>query len=250
MIGVLVATAPYRWALAELPLSTRLTDRPGGAIVVVSGGDGWVDVAQAAAEAGAAGLVVADPTFAPASAVRRLARGLAIPVIVERPLLRRDVAEDVRRAGAGSAPRALVVDGAAGESHVRTVARDAAGWLRVMAGGALSVVRADGAFALLETDAGVAATLTVVATVRPGSGAIRAQALGEVTTEVEVEGRSARVIAASVAGRLTAPSRFESSERLSLRRALDALTARIPPSDLDELAADTEIVERMPTASA
>jgi len=46
-------------------------------------------------------------------------------------------------------------------------------------------------------------------------------------------------------GRLIAPARFESSERLALRRTLDALSAQIVPNDLEELALDTEPVERM-----
>ena len=76
------------------------------------------------------------------------------------------------------------------------------------------------------------------------------QALGEVITDVEVEGRAGRLATASAAGRLVAPARFESSERLALRRALAAVAAHTTPTDLDDLAADTDLVERMPADSA
>ncbi len=104
---------------------------------------------------------------------------------------------------------------------------------------------ADEGLALVETSAGIAATLTSVTTMRPGSGRIRVQALGEAITDVEVEGRAARLSTASAAGRLIAPIRFESPERLALRRAIAALESAAAPADLDELAADTELVERM-----
>jgi hypothetical protein len=114
----------------------------------------------------------------------------------------------------------------------------------VLAGQALSLIAADRGLALLETDAGIAVTLSVVATRRPGRGWVRAQALGEVITDVSVEGREASVTTATRAGRLILPTRFESSERLAVRRALVALEGGDAPDDLAELVADTEQAER------
>jgi hypothetical protein len=107
------------------------------------------------------------------------------------------------------------------------------------------LVAADEGLALLETSAGISGTLTAVATVRPDAGRIWVQALGEVITDVEVDGRAARLVTAGPAGSLIAPVRFESSERLALRRAVEALAERAAQTDLAELLADTELVERM-----
>jgi hypothetical protein len=250
MTGVLAPTAAYHSALAELPLSTRATDLHAGAIVVVPGVDGWVDAALAAAEAGAVAVVVADPAFESSARVRLLAGTLHIPVIVERPLLRPDLAEDAIRRRMGAEPRLLLADASADVAQLTAVARESVGWLRVLAGGALSLTRADGALALFETGSGVGGAVSVVATSRPAGGLIRAQALGETTTDIEVEGRRARLVTSTGAGRVIAPARFESSERLALRRALEALTAQTGPSDLSELAVDTESAELFLAATA
>jgi hypothetical protein len=249
MTDVFAPTEPYRSALAELPLRTRSADLHSGAIVVVPGVEGWVDAAFAAADAGAAALVISNPAFVPSARVRMLAGGAEIPVIVERPLLRTDIAEDAIRSREGVAPRVLLADGAADPSRVHAVVRDSLGWLRVLAGGLLSFSRGDGAVALFETDAGVAAAVSVVATSRLAGGLIRAQALGETITDIQIEGRRAQLVTSSAAGRLIAPVRFESSERLALRRALDSLTAPGAASDLEQLALDTEAVERMLAAA-
>lgn len=244
-VGVVDPTGRYHAAVAELPLSTRRAERASGAIIVTAGTAGWVDVALAASAAGAAAVVVADPDFVPSAELRRLEVGLDIPLILERPLLRADAARDAADGRADAAPRVLVADGAASAARLRSVSRDAVGWLRVLAGDGLAVVAADGAFALLETGGGLAATLSITVTARPGRGWIRAHALGETITDVEVDGRAARVATASRAGRLASPIRFESSERLALRRAISAMTASDRPDDLRELLADTELVERM-----
>lgn len=245
VVGVVDSTGRYHAAVAELPLSTRRAERASGAIVVTASTAGWVDAALAASAAGAAAVVVADPDFVPAAEMRRLEQGLDIPVIVERPLLRADAARDAADGRGGAVPRVLVADGAASEARLRSVARDAVGWLRVLAGDRLAVVTADGAFALLETEGGAAAALSITITSRPGRGWIRAHALGETITDVDVDGRASRIATASSAGRLTSPIRFESSERLALRRAVSAVTASDRPEDLRELLADTELVERM-----
>jgi hypothetical protein len=107
------------------------------------------------------------------------------------------------------------------------------------------IVAADGELALLETRAGIAATLSVAATSRPGGGSIRAQALGEVLTAIEVDSDRTFVRTSTARGSLSAPVRFESSARLAVRRTLTALDSGEPVDDLRALAADTLLVERM-----
>ena len=248
MIDVHAPAGRFREALAELPLSARPADRVNGAVVVVPGHAGWVDAALAAVSAGAIALVIADPAAVPAADLRRLA-GTRIPIIIERVLLRADVSADAvaaRTAALGGVPpRVLVADVAASRAWLSAATRDAVGWLRILAGDALTTVAADDGMALLETSGGISATLTAVVMTRHDAGRIRVQALGEVITDVEVEGRTAGLVTTSPAGRLIAPSRFESSERLALRRAVEALAAQTAPTDLADLLADTELVERI-----
>ncbi|SFS12939.1 hypothetical protein SAMN04487846_2590 [Microbacterium sp. cf046] len=248
MIDVDAPAGRYREALAELPLSARHAARPEGAIVVVPGRGAWVDDALAAVSAGAIALVIAGPAAAPAAHLRRLA-GTRIPIVLERVLLRADVSADAVGARAatlgGMPPRVLVADVAASRAGLSAATRDAVGWLRVLAGESLTLVAADGGLALLETSTGTAATLTAVVTARSHAGRIRVQALGEVITDVAVEGRAARLATASPAGRLISPPRFESSERLAVRRAVEALAAQTTPTDLSDLVADTELVEQI-----
>jgi hypothetical protein len=243
--GVFTREPRYRAALAELPLSARSVEVADGAVVVVTGGPGWVDAAAASAAAGAVALVIVRPAFVPADSLRRLAGEVGIPVVLERPLLRADVAADAATARSGSAARMLVADGAAPASRLPVVVRDAVGWLRALTPENLRLVAASGSFAMLETETGVPATVSVVATARPGGGWIHAQALGEVISEVEVEKDAAQVVTATAAGRMIAPPRFESSARLALRRALAAVDAPADADDLRRLADDTDLVERM-----
>ena len=124
------------------------------------------------------------------------------------------------------------------------IARDAVGWARTLTGQALAFGSADRGLALLDA-AGFAVAVSVVATRRPGRGWVRAQALGTIVTDVEVEGREARVTSSSAAGRLILPTRFESSERLALRRAIEAIAAADRPADLEELVSDTVLAEQL-----
>jgi hypothetical protein len=245
MTGIFTRDPRYRTAVAELPLSARVADDISGAVVVVPGSAGWVDAATASAAAGAVALVIAQPDFSPAESIRRLVGELGIPVVVERALLRPDVAGDAATARSGSAPRMLIADGTAPKPQVPIVAREAAGWLRVLAAGELRMVAAAGTLALLETDAGIPATISVVATSRPGGGWIHAQALGEVISSVDVEKDLVQVVTTTAAGRLIAPPRFESSARFALRRALAAVASAADGEELHRLAEDTELVEQM-----
>jgi hypothetical protein len=255
VIAVVAQTEAYRAAVAELPLRTRLGDRAADAVVVVPGETGWVHRALVAAESGARAIVVADPEPAPVAELRQLAERIRVPLVIERPLLRTDAAHDATDAAARTdgAPRsrAIVLDGGAPAARLHVVARDAIGWGRVLAGQAPVLRSAARGLALLEGPDGIALTLSVVATRRPGRGWIRAQVLGEVLTDVDVEGRSCRIAASTVDGQTIAPTRFESSERLAVRRAIEALEAGAAieaderPGDLADLISDTEPVEQI-----
>lgn len=244
MIDVIAPAGPYRAAVAELPLSARPAASAAGSIVVVRGERNWMDAVRAAADDGALAVVVADPVTAPPEEVRRLIEAARIPVIVERPLLRADVAEDARRSRDGAPVHVVVLDGAASAARLGVIARDAVGWARTLSGHALTLVSADRGLALLDA-AGVGVTVSVVATRRPGGGWLRAQALGPVVTDVEVEGREARVSSATPAGRVIRPTRFESSERLALRRAIEAVAAPDRPTDLADLLVDVLLAEHL-----
>ncbi|MET0672066.1 MAG: hypothetical protein ABWY37_01105 [Microbacterium pygmaeum] len=268
MIGIHTSERRLHDALAELPLSARRADGAQGAIVAVPGEAGWVDAALAAVSAGAVALVISDPVVVPAGELRRLEKS-RILVIVERTLLRPDVARDAvdaraaasdalparmlaadaRAAASDALPaRILAADVSASRAGLAAATRDAVGWLRIVAGESLELVAAGAGLALLKTSAGIPATLTAVVTGRADAGRIRVQGLGEVTTDIEVEGRAVRLATSSLAGRLFAPTRFESSGRLALRRALEAVAADATPSDLNDLIADTDLAERVAAA--
>ena len=259
MIGVRTADPRYRTAVAELPLRTRLLREANGAIVVVSGAERWVAGVRAAASDGASAIVVSDPHVVSAVDVERLASDIRIPVLVERPLLREDLAADAVASRVGSSgaavPRLVLVDAAARPAMRAVTGRDAVGWARILAGAAPLVVHADRGLALLDCG-GIAATLTIVTTGRPGAGWIRGRAVGETTTEVEVEGGAAIVVSLTDRGRLQLPTRFESPARLTLRRAVGAVEAVSGvggdrhPDDLADLAADSRIAEQIVAARA
>lgn len=245
MIGVVAPAGAYRVAVAELPLSTRLVGVAEDAIVVVSGSAGWLDAAMKAAAEGAAAVVVTDPSFVSAADLHDLRSSLDVPVILERPLLRSDLAHAALEARAGAMPQVLAADGGAPGARVACVVRDAAGWLRVFAEGELAVADGGGSLSILEASGGVAATLSIVETARAGRGWIHVQVLGETVSDVEVEGHSARISTSTRTGKLIAPTLFESGERLALRRAVEALRAPEHPSDLHDLIADTAIAEEL-----
>ncbi len=239
-IAVATSLERYRTAVAELPLRARAaTGREG--IVVIPGLGRWTDAAATAAADGASALVIADPELVSADAVRELSAGLRIPVVVERPRLRPDAAEDALHARSGSAPRMLIAEASGPAAALDAVTRDAAGWLRTLSGGALRVVSGDRTLALLQTTAGLAATFGTIAAARTSVG-MRIEVLGEVQTQVDV-GLAARIVTTSSAGTLIAPARFETSARVALRRALEALETGSAPVDLDDLADDTALLE-------
>ncbi len=238
-VGVAAELGAYRAATAELPLRARPVTAAAGAIAVVDGSSRWWTAARSAIADGAVGIVVARPERIPEEGTDELAAS-GVPVVVERPLVRPDMTD---LAGlAGRRPAVVAV-----ECHARalpTALRDAVGWGRVTAGAALVLRQAASSatgrsLALLESPAGLAVSL-VAATQpgAPGGGRIRVTALGEVLVEVDGDAGTLRVATADAEGRDVAPMRWESSERLALRRALEAVRTGSAPHDLAELAHD------------
>lgn len=224
--------AVYRAAVAELAPRMRPGDGV-AAIRVIEGRGAWWERLD-----GAAGFVVDEPDPAPVDVHARLA-AIAVPVAVVRRRLRPDVVADAETV----APRHVVVDAWGGRTDATALLRDAVGWARVLAGGALSVVdRADTAAATtlaLRGPDGVGVSVTRAIGGGVG-GALVATALGPGRVEVRVDSASplAEVAFDDLEGRRVRPARRESPERLALRRILDAVETGAVLSDLAALSAD------------
>jgi hypothetical protein len=247
-IPVVAELPEYRVAVAGLPERAQHVDRTAGAIVVVEGAAGWWDAAAIAVEAGASAVLVAEPREVPLEPVADLAARSEVPVIVHRSCLREDlVALGVEQRG-GVAPRLIVAECRAAAGALPVMVRDGVGWMRALAHDGLAVAAASFASgtgtALLRSRVGgrVVGSM-VVALTRSEGTVLRVQALGEVTTEVEIDaplGRSELATSTS-GGRLVAPARFETGERAALRRAVDAVTQRRSSPDLEFLLHDAEV---------
>jgi hypothetical protein len=241
-MGVHTSLARYRDATAELPSSARGAESPEGSIVVVDGARGWWTRAVDAFTAGAVGAVIARPASAPAEALAALA-ATGRAVVVERGLLRPDVAGYVAETLAGLPDASVVTVECHAPAPAHAALHDAIGWARVLARGPLEVRAASFArgrgLALLETADGLPVSL-VSATQddAPVAGRIRVTALAE--TLVELDGASGNLSPAltDAGSRRTAPARFERAERLALRRAIDAVVGHARPTDLAELQHD------------
>jgi photosystem II stability/assembly factor-like uncharacterized protein len=129
--------------------------------------------------------------------------------------------------------------------------RDAVGWMRVLADARLVVASASaaaaGAAALVRShDGGVVGSVLATVT-RPEGALLRVQALGETTTEVEIDepvGRS-ELSTSTEHGRWVAPSCYEAADRMALRRALRAVGATGSSPDLMDLLHDGEAASRL-----
>jgi hypothetical protein len=249
-IPVLGGLAGYQAAVAELPLRARQARDAAGAIVVVPGDGNWSDRVRDAAGAGARAVIVSCPAVVPAAEVHRLRDDLGrLPVIVERALFRSDASSDVvaARAAIGSSDvRLVAVDGAALPTEVGTVLQDAIGWVRVLARGALTWHAASAGLALSNgTGSGDVPVALNVVQIAAGGSWIRAHALAEVRSEVEASAERTVVITTGEHGALLAPARFETPQRLVLRRAIHVLEGGDEPLDLAELAADAALAEQL-----
>lgn len=243
-VGIVADLAAYRAATAELPLSARAVEERRGAVVVVDGSAPWWSAAADALAAGAAGIVVAQPAAAPAEALQELSAA-RVPIVIERPLLRADEAAAAAAAIAADPPPAAMTVECHGPSLPATL-RDALGWARVL-GGAPLVLRTAAfgrgrGLALLESAAGLAVSLVAGTQAgAPPSGRIRVTALGETLVELDGEVGSLSIATTDAVSRRIAPARFESSERLALRRAIEAVRVGSTPSDLSDLRHDDDL---------
>jgi hypothetical protein len=240
----------YRAAVAELPLRTRQARDAPDAVAVIPGEAQWCDRVRRAAAAGARGVVVSRPAVVPAAEIRELSAEIGeLPLIVERMLFRPDAAFDVAagRATTGSSEvRLVAVDGAALAGEAGVVLRDAIAWARVLTGSPLAwdAASAGLAFSKGPQPGDVPVALNVVE-ISAGGSWIRAHALGEVRSELEATADRTVVSTTRERGAMVAPARFESPQRLALRRALNALEGGDQPLDLTELAADVELAEQL-----
>lgn len=248
MIGVCASIGAYRIAAAELPLSTRLTAEVADAIVVIGGDRRWERSAHAAFDDGAAAVIVSDPSAVDDDECRRLEEVAdGRPIIVDRPLLRTDLARTA--SVAGTPPHYVAVDLAVASARRALVIREAAGWMRVLVGGRYDVQRVDStAFSRLALVQREDTTVTGVLTATTIDGAdegawIRAVSVAETRVEVVIDEAGARksVEIATADGVRRAAPNFEANERLTLRRALDAVATVQTATDLAELRSDAAV---------
>lgn len=249
-IGVVATVPEFRVAVAGLPFRAEAVSAPGGAVVVVEGGGAWWDAAERAAAGGARAVVVAGPERAPIDAIEALAAGVDIPLLLHRPRLRDDLVACALEARGGVLPRVIVVECRAEFHELHALVRDAVGWTRLLAGGPLDLV-ATGGTALLRPTAGPTPVGTVVATVTTTGGPVlRIRALGETTTELEVDDPLGRreLSTSTAAGRMVAPALHESGARAALRRALVAAASGERVDDLAGLRHDASLADAVASA--
>lgn len=241
-------TPGYAIAATELPATAAGLDV---AALAVVHGPGWT---RDAASASSSVVIAAGGAEAAPAELRNLLAAGGPPVIVERPRLRRDVVEDALVARAGAPLRMVVAECAAGPGDVRATVRDAVGWSRELVGPlALSTAHADAraASALLLTRAASVPVILRATVARLERPFLRVTAVGEVTTEVVIDelGGRTSVLTLSREGRREPPTRWETVERLTLRRALAALDGAAV-HDLVDLTHDTELAEQVLAGTA
>lgn len=236
-----VATLPeYRVAVAGLPHRAEASVDPNGAIVVVDGGERWWDAAAGAVDDGARAVLIVAPGHAPADEIDALAARSDVPVLVHRPRLRHDLVAGALAARSGAAPRVVVAECRAEPADLPALVRDAVGWLRVLVGRPVDVAATGGAV-ILRAAGGAHPVGTLLATASTAGGPVlRVRALGETTTELELDDASGRreLITSTAAGRTSAPALHESGPRAALRRTLDLLGVGGPFADLTDLRHD------------
>lgn len=245
MIAVATPLARYRVAAAEL--SARVDIRRDEAqLVAVAGDPHGLSEAEEGVARGARVVIVDRPRADPAALDRMREweeRGVA--VVLLRPALRADVAGD---ALPSAPPSDVVVQTQTSAGEMLDAVVDAVGWARVLRGGALvvrSVARAPGA--VLADLAGSGAAASVVASERLGAAGarrLRAVAVGAHRVEVVSTDAVAVVTRSTAEGDLVLPRRWESGERLALRRALAALAGE-PVRDLDDWAGDLAVAAQI-----
>lgn len=258
-VGVCTASPSYLTAAAGLPLSAVLASDVRGAVAVIPGSGNWWQGLLAARDQGAAAVVIADPKMLPGESLdARSWQGPAadIPVVVERPRLRPDLVSDSVGARRGRPARIITVECAAPVAGLDEVIRDGVGWVRSLAQGPVALVAgrstAQGRMALLDAAAaeGGSRPATLLGTVLSGpdgGGLLQVLALGEVRTELVLDEPAGlvRLETSTADGTMRAPQRYESSPRLALRRAIEALSLGESVADLEELMEDMSLAREL-----
>lgn len=255
-VPVFTELPAYQAAAAQLPRTVSRAGSVPGAVAVIPGVGPWWRRVLAARDAGAAAAVVADPLTVPWEAVEALGSPTGIPVVVERPRLRPDVAEDAMSARDGSPAAMVSIECAAVSPHFEAVLRDAFGWSRLLGGRpdcapALSAATATRHGTMVLLDAGeqpkpgtpVAVLGNILQGGRAGS-LLNVLVLGTARTAITVDQAAGftRVETSRGDGTLLAPTRFEASARLALRRAAEACSSGRDTGDLPALLLDARLL--------
>ncbi|WP_146081903.1 hypothetical protein [Pseudoclavibacter sp. Z016] len=242
--------APYRVAVAELPLSAQLSSTATGAVVVIDarGSGGWLSAVEAALADGARGVVLDEAVVADVGRRDRLPAGAA-PVLAARRFLPRDLVEAARAFVAPPGAEAVLVTVEAGGPSSSGVLRDALGWARVLTGGGelrLGVAHPENESAptvslLLESHDGIPVLFSWV----PAAGVpwLRVSAFGAVEVEAAIDPGAgvARITSRSAEGERVVRQGFEGRARLELRCAIEAPRASDWPDELSPLLEDLEL---------
>lgn len=247
--GVCPALPSYAAAVATLSAGAHQVQGIAGAVAVVPGAGDWWQGVLSAREQGAVAVVVAGPGMLPPGTIDAGAGSIGIPVVLARSGLRPDIVSDALLARKGSPPRIITVEIAAPAGELDGLVCDAFGWIRSLAQGPVALRSArssgPGRMALLECapPCGGATPATLVATVLDAPGArgfMKLVAIGEVRTEVVIDPAAGleRVETSTPDGVLVAPRRYETQERLALRRVLAALSSAEPLGDLGGMVRD------------
>ncbi|GGI47472.1 hypothetical protein BCL57_002170 [Agromyces flavus] len=230
----------FRVAVAALPHRVDSTGEPRNAVVVVDGAAEWWDVAADSVDGGARAVLVADPVRVPVEAIDILAARTDVPVLIHRPRLRHDLVAQAIAARDGETPRVVVAECRAEPSHLPALVRDAIGWLRVFGGGPMVVAARGGAALLRRSDGGHPAGSLIATASTAGGPVLRIRALGETTTELEIDAPIGRcgLSTGTARGVAISPALHESASRAALRRAIDVVADGASVKDLGELRHD------------
>lgn len=242
---VWVRDASYGAALAQLPDRVERSEGPTASILVLDGRRERPERIRALLAERPLGAILTHPGSASDVVVDLLA-GAGIPVVTDRSLLRADDAAGV----AGVPARHVVIDALAARADMRSTLVDAVGWARIVAGGALTLLASartrESLLAALESPAGVGVALSATRLATAIGPALTVEGLGERRVAVRID-RAAGfrdVTVHGADGTFVAAARYESSERLSLRRALAAVSGE-PGDDLAELVHDRAVADAL-----
>ncbi|MFI6816023.1 hypothetical protein ACIBG7_26705 [Nonomuraea sp. NPDC050328] len=233
------------YTASQLPQTTVAAVEQRDAVAVICGQSGWVKRAADALTAGACALVVAAPQYAPPQEVARLIETAGKrPVVLDRPRLPADVADAARP----PTPHAVVIDAGGPAATLSSVAADAAGWGRTLAGELVmrqTSMSLHALVALCESRTGVAVTLAVSA--MEGPVFLDGHALHATRTRVTADELDDTVVLRweDRHGVREQPRVFETAARRSLRRVVDALRSAVEVHDLPELLHDVLLADAL-----